>query len=50
MLTCKSLFGLGYRGERLIEPSSTRNSSVAIAISLARWPTSLRSRPQSIGG
>ncbi len=22
MLTCKSLFGLGYRGERLIEPSS----------------------------
>ena len=20
MLTCKSLFGLGYRGERLIEP------------------------------
>ena len=21
MLTCKSLFGLGYRGERLIEPS-----------------------------
>ena len=26
MLTCKSLFGLGYRGERLIEPSkkSTR--------------------------
>ena len=23
MLTCKSLFGLGYRGERLIEPSSS---------------------------
>ena len=22
MLTCKSLFGLGYRGERLIEPSA----------------------------
>ena len=22
MLTCKSLFGLGYRGERLIEPST----------------------------
>jgi len=24
VLTCKSLFGLGYRGERLIEPFSTR--------------------------
>ena len=24
MLTCKSLFGLGYRGERLIEPFDTR--------------------------
>ena len=23
MLTCKSLFGLGYRGERLIEPSAS---------------------------
>ena len=23
VLTCKSLFGLGYRGERLIEPSSS---------------------------
>jgi hypothetical protein len=25
VLTCKSLFGLGYRGERLIEPSSSTN-------------------------
>ncbi len=25
MLTCKSLFGLGYRGERLIEPFYSRN-------------------------
>ena len=24
MLTCKSLFGLGYRGERLIEPFAIR--------------------------
>ena len=24
MLTCKSLFGLGYRGERLIEPSTMK--------------------------
>ena len=24
MLTCKSLFGLGYRGERLIEPFDAR--------------------------
>jgi hypothetical protein len=27
VLTCKSLFGLGYRGERLIEPSSTTTTS-----------------------
>ena len=35
MLTCKSLFGLGYRGERLIEPFSE--------LSVAWW---LRVRPK----
>ena len=28
MLTCKSLFGLGYRGERLIEPSDIKPTMV----------------------
>jgi hypothetical protein len=28
VLTCKSLFGLGYRGERLIEPSPRRAAEV----------------------
>ena len=36
MLTCKSLFGLGYRGERLIEPLQDN----------LRW---LRGRMQSFG-
>jgi hypothetical protein len=30
VLTCKSLFGLGYRGERLIEPSS-RDTSIPLS-------------------
>ena len=44
MLTCKSLFGLGYRGERLIEPSSMVVESHGEQLWLVRsW--GLRDRP-----
>jgi hypothetical protein len=47
VLTCKSLFGLGYRGERLIEPSFGGSHAVKVWLVGSWVSTLLLARPSN---
>ncbi len=50
MLTCKSLFGLGYRGERLIEPFAIRWLRVVVKAAASGFGLCSNSQDCQIAG